>query len=127
MEVLKVINATEELIEEATGDSDSLSKLQDKGRFCEGTDTGKLQEHLAKLEENVYLTASTVYGLEGQLGDLEDCARSINSITTENQLAHLEDQVASAAAQVHRAEIQVSTTAQVLLAGRDSGTELLGF
>ncbi|MGH0141208.1 UNVERIFIED_CONTAM: hypothetical protein FKN15_002552 [Acipenser sinensis] len=52
MEVLKVINATEELIEEATGDSDSLSKLQDKGRFCEGTDTGKLQEHLAKLEEN---------------------------------------------------------------------------
>ncbi|MGH0121740.1 UNVERIFIED_CONTAM: hypothetical protein FKN15_075156 [Acipenser sinensis] len=108
MEVLKVISATEELIEEATGDSDSLSKLQDKGRFCEGTDTGKLQEHLAKLEENVYLTASTVYGLEGQLGDLEDCARSINSITTENQLAHLEDQVASAAAQVHRAEIQIS-------------------
>ncbi|RXM28177.1 Rab effector MyRIP [Acipenser ruthenus] len=108
MEVLKVINATEELIEEATGDSDSMSKLQDKGRLCEGTDTGKLQEHLAKLEENVYLTASTVYGLEGQLGDLEDCARSINSITTENQLAHLEDQVASAAAQVHRAEIQIS-------------------
>ncbi|XP_058870714.1 rab effector MyRIP-like isoform X1 [Acipenser ruthenus] len=108
MEVLKVINATEELIEEATGDSDCMSKLQDKGRLCEGTDTGKLQEHLAKLEENVYLTASTVYGLEGQLGDLEDCARSINSITTENQLAHLEDQVASAAAQVHRAEIQIS-------------------
>ncbi|MGH0131634.1 UNVERIFIED_CONTAM: hypothetical protein FKN15_061727 [Acipenser sinensis] len=107
-EVLKVINATEVLIEEATGDSDSPSKLQDKGRHGEETDTVKLQEHLTKLEENVYLTAGTVYGLEGQLDDLEECARSINSITTENQLAYLEDQVASAAAQVHRAEIQVS-------------------
>ncbi|MGH0141897.1 UNVERIFIED_CONTAM: hypothetical protein FKN15_002502 [Acipenser sinensis] len=106
--VLKVINATEVLIEEATGDSDSPSKLQDKGKHGEETDTVKLQEHLTKLEENVYLTAGTVYGLEGQLDDLEECARSINSITTENQLAYLEDQVASAAAQVHRAEIQVS-------------------
>ncbi|XP_041101141.1 rab effector MyRIP-like isoform X2 [Polyodon spathula] len=106
-EVLKIINATEVLLEEATGDSDSPS-LQDKGRLGEETDTVKFQEHLTKLEENVYLTAGTVYGLEGQLDDLEECARSINSITTENQLAYLEDQVASAAAQVHRAEIQVS-------------------
>ncbi|XP_041102646.1 rab effector MyRIP-like [Polyodon spathula] len=120
-EVLKVINATEELIEEATGDGDSPSKLQDKGRLCEGTDAEKLQEHLAKLEENVYLTAGTVYSLEGQLGDLEECARSINSITTENQLAHLEDQVASAAAQVHQAEIQISDIELSISALKNAG------
>ncbi|MBN3308040.1 MYRIP protein, partial [Amia calva] len=107
-EVLKVLNATEELIEEAVGDGDSGSELLGRVTIPEGTDTEKLDEHLTKLEENVYLAAGTVYGLEGQLGDLEECARSISSVTTETELAHLEDQVASAAAQVHQAELQIS-------------------
>lgn len=59
----------------------------------------------------VYLTASTVYGLEGQLTNLEDAARKINSVTEESELADLEDQVATAAAQVHHAELQVRTAA----------------
>lgn len=48
-----------------------------------------------------------MYGLEGQLTELEDAARKINSITAESELAELEDQVATAAAQVHHAELQV--------------------
>lgn len=55
----------------------------------------------------VYLTAGAVYGLEGTLGDLEQCARSISSGTTDTELAFLEDQVATAAAQVQQSELQV--------------------
>lgn len=48
-----------------------------------------------------------MYGLEGQLTELEDAARCIHSGTQDTELAELEDQVASAAAQVHHAELQV--------------------
>lgn len=64
----------------------------------------RVQEQLKK----VYLAAGTVYGLEGQLNELEDAARCIHSGTDETELAHLEDQVATAAAQVHHAELQIS-------------------
>ncbi|KFW03228.1 Rab effector MyRIP, partial [Eurypyga helias] len=109
-EVLKVINATEELIAESTGPCDFPADIQDRGRgtFPLGTDPVRLDEQLTTLEENVYLTASTVYGLEGQLTNLEDAARKINSVTAESELAELEDQVATAAAQVHHAELQIS-------------------
>ncbi|XP_068526660.1 rab effector MyRIP isoform X5 [Anas acuta] len=110
-EVLKVINATEELIAESTSPCDFPDDAQDKGRgtFPLGTDPIRLDEQLTTLEENVYLTAVTVYGLEGQLTSLEDAARKINSITAESELAELEDQVATAAAQVHHAELQMHT------------------
>ncbi|XP_069666798.1 rab effector MyRIP isoform X3 [Haliaeetus albicilla] len=110
-EVLKVINATEELIAESTSPCDFPADIQDRGRgtFPLGTDPVRLDEQLTTLEENVYLTASTVYGLEGQLTNLEDAARRINSVTAESELADLEDQVATAAAQVHHAELQMHT------------------
>ncbi|XP_058297954.1 rab effector MyRIP isoform X2 [Hylobates moloch] len=63
-----------------------------------------VQEELKK----VYLAAGTVYGLESQLTELEDAARCIHSGTDETHLADLEDQVATAAAQVHHAELQIS-------------------
>ncbi|XP_019393065.1 PREDICTED: rab effector MyRIP isoform X2 [Crocodylus porosus] len=109
-EVLKVINATEELIAESTGPGDLPADTHDRGKevFPLGTDPVRLDEQLTTLEENVYLTAGTVYGLEGQLTELEDAARKINSITAESELAELEDQVATAAAQVHHAELQIS-------------------
>ncbi|KAH0627223.1 hypothetical protein JD844_002717 [Phrynosoma platyrhinos] len=109
-EVLKVINATEELIAESTGPCDFSADAPDKGKgeIPLGTDPIRLDEQLTTLEENVYLTAGSVYGLEGQLNDLEDAARGINSITAECELADLEDQVATAAAQVHHAERQIS-------------------
>ncbi|XP_059703941.1 rab effector MyRIP isoform X3 [Haemorhous mexicanus] len=109
-EVLKVINATEELIAESTNPCNFPDNIQDRGRGALplGTDPVRLDEQLTTLEENVYLTASTVYGLEGQLTNLEDAARKINSVTEESELADLEDQVATAAAQVHHAELQIS-------------------
>lgn len=57
----------------------------------------------------VYLAAGAVYGLEGALGELEQCARSISSRTSDSQLAFLEEQVATAAAQVQQSELQVRT------------------
>ncbi|XP_056656190.1 rab effector MyRIP isoform X1 [Monodelphis domestica] len=109
-EVLKVINATEELIAESTGpwDFPADPPEREKGPFPLGTDHVRLDEQLTSLEENVYLTAGTVYGLEGQLNELEDAARRISSTTGELELAELEDQVATAAAQVHHAEQQIS-------------------
>ncbi|XP_033021131.1 rab effector MyRIP isoform X3 [Lacerta agilis] len=109
-EVLKVINATEELIAESTGPCDFAADVSDKGKgdFPLGADPIRLDEQLTTLEENVYLTAGSVYGLESQLSDLEDAARRINSISSESELADLEDQVATAAAQVHHAELQIS-------------------
>ncbi|XP_008937845.1 PREDICTED: rab effector MyRIP, partial [Merops nubicus] len=73
-EVLKVINATEELIAESAhpGGQDG-----GRGTLPLGTDPARLDEQLTTLEES-------------------------------SQLAHLEDQVATAAAQVHHAELQIS-------------------
>ncbi|XP_073486475.1 rab effector MyRIP isoform X2 [Aquarana catesbeiana] len=107
-EVLKVINATEELIAGSTDTWDSPGNTLEQGTFPVVDDPLRLDEQLTKLEENVYLTAGTVYGLEGQLDEIEDSARKINSVTTEIELADLEDQVATAAAQVHHAERQIS-------------------
>ncbi|CAB1349498.1 unnamed protein product [Coregonus sp. 'balchen'] len=55
--------------------------------------TRKLDQKLTKMEENVYLAAGAVYGLEGALGDLEEMARGISSGTSDRELAFLEDQV----------------------------------
>ncbi|KAM3929368.1 rab effector MyRIP isoform 2-T2 [Leptodactylus fuscus] len=107
-EVLKVINATEELIAGSTDPWDSPGNTLDRETLPIVADPLRLDEQLTKLEENVYLTAGTVYGLEGQLEEIEDSARKINSVTTEIELADLEDQVATAAAQVHHAERQIS-------------------
>ncbi|KAM3821356.1 rab effector MyRIP isoform 1-T1 [Vipera latastei] len=109
-EVLKVINATEEFIAESTKPCDFPEKTYERGNreFPLGTNLIKLDGQLTMLEENVYLAAGSVYGLESQLNELEDAARKINSITAEAELADLEDQVATAAAQVHHAELQIS-------------------
>ncbi|XP_016389021.1 rab effector MyRIP-like, partial [Sinocyclocheilus rhinocerous] len=105
-EVLKVLNATEELLGEAEG------KGHDPSLACTPMSSGpgnrKLDQHLTKMEENVYLAAGAVYSLEEALSDLEECARSISSSTTETELAFLEDQVATAATQVQQSELQIS-------------------
>ncbi|XP_054478960.1 rab effector MyRIP isoform X2 [Anoplopoma fimbria] len=107
-EVLKVLNATEELIGEAGGESYTPSESMSASPISNSSETRKLDQRLTKMEENVYLAAGAVYGLEGALGDLEQCARSIKSGTTDTELAFLEDQVATAAAQVQQSELQIS-------------------
>ncbi|XP_034055963.1 LOW QUALITY PROTEIN: rab effector MyRIP-like [Gymnodraco acuticeps] len=107
-EVLKVLNATEELIGEAGGESFSQQSPSAPPPVSNSADTRQLDQRLTKMEENVYLAAGEVYGLEGELGDLEECARSIQSGTSDTELSFLEDQVASAAAQVQHSEIQIS-------------------
>ncbi|XP_056220628.1 rab effector MyRIP isoform X1 [Seriola aureovittata] len=107
-EVLKVLNATEELIGEAGGESYTPSESMSASPISSSSENRRLDQRLTKMEENVYLAAGAVYGLEGALGDLEQCARSISSGTTDTELAFLEDQVATAAAQVQQSELQIS-------------------
>ncbi|KAM6900699.1 rab effector MyRIP isoform 2-T2 [Xenentodon cancila] len=107
-EVLKVLNATEELIGEAGGESYTPSESMSASPISSSSETRRLDQRLTKMEENVYLAAGAVYGLEGALGELEQCARGINCTTTDTELAFLEDQVATAAAQVQQSELQVS-------------------
>ncbi|XP_032359497.1 rab effector MyRIP isoform X3 [Etheostoma spectabile] len=107
-EVLKVLNATEDLIGEAGGESHTPSESMSASPISNSSETRRLDQRLTKMEENVYLAAGAVYGLEGALGDLEQCARSIESGTTDTELAFLEDQVATAAAQVQQSELQIS-------------------
>ncbi|XP_062415212.1 rab effector MyRIP isoform X2 [Pungitius pungitius] len=107
-EVLKVLNATEELIGEAGGGRHNPSESASASPFSNSSETRKLDQRLTKMEENVYLAAGAVYGLEGALGDLEQCARGIESGTADTELAFLEDQVATAAAQVQQSELQIS-------------------
>ncbi|XP_031137779.1 rab effector MyRIP isoform X3 [Sander lucioperca] len=107
-EVLKVLNATEELIGEAVGESYTPSESMSASPISNSSETRRLDQRLTKMEENVYLAAGAVYGLEGALGDLEQCARSIESGTTDTELTFLEDQVATAAAQVQQSELQIS-------------------
>ncbi|KAM9712202.1 rab effector MyRIP isoform 2-T2 [Menidia menidia] len=107
-EVLKVLNATEELIGEAGGDSFTPSESMSASPISSSSENRRLDQRLTKMEENVYLAAGAVYGLEGALDELEQCARSISSGTTDTELSFLEDQVATAAAQVQQSELQVS-------------------
>ncbi|TNN89056.1 Rab effector MyRIP [Liparis tanakae] len=106
-EVLKVLNATEELIDEAGGEGSTPTESMSASPISNSSETRKLNQRLTKMEENVYLAAGAVYGLEGELGDLEQCARGIRGGTTDTELAFLEDQVATAAAQVQHSELQV--------------------
>ncbi|KAA8580849.1 hypothetical protein FQN60_013807, partial [Etheostoma spectabile] len=81
-EVLKVLNATEDLIGEAGGESHTPSESMSASPISNSSETRRLDQRLTKMEENVYLAAGAVYGLEGALGDLEQCARSIETLKT---------------------------------------------
>ncbi|XP_049319447.1 rab effector MyRIP isoform X2 [Astyanax mexicanus] len=120
-EVLKVLNATEELIGEAEGKGHDIAESPAGTPLSSCSDGKKLDQHLTKMEENVYLAAGAVYGLEGALSDLEDCARSISSSTTETELAFLENQVATAAAQVQQSELQISDIEARISALKNAG------
>ncbi|XP_034561751.1 rab effector MyRIP isoform X2 [Notolabrus celidotus] len=120
-EVLKVLNATEELIGEAGGEGVTPSESSCVSPVSNSAEARRLDQRLTKMEENVYLAAGAVYGLEGALGDLEHCARTINSGTTDTELAFLEDQVATAAAQVQHSELQISNIESRISALKTAG------
>ncbi|KAL7876293.1 hypothetical protein AOLI_G00112560 [Acnodon oligacanthus] len=119
-EVLKVLNATEDLIQGTMGDGIGQSESRALPPLPPAQ-SKRLDEQLCRLEENVYVAASAVFGLEAELGDLEECARSISGATSEGELAHLEEQVASVAAHVQQSELQVSDIAARIAALKNAG------
>ncbi|XP_054452747.1 rab effector MyRIP [Anoplopoma fimbria] len=119
-EVLKVLNATEELLllqGVEGGDGPRLANTL----LPPNTDPKKLDQQFSRLEENVYVAAGGVYGLEAELSDLEECARGICSATSDTELSFLEEQVASAAAKVQQSELQVSDISARIAALKSAG------
>ncbi|XP_059201289.1 rab effector MyRIP [Centropristis striata] len=118
-EVLKVLNATEELLlqEVEGGDTRPLSNTS----LPPNTDPKKLDQQFSRLEENVYVAAGEVYSLEAELSDLEECARGICSATSDMELAFLEEQVASAAAKVQQSELQTCDISARIAALKNAG------
>ncbi|XP_040911864.1 rab effector MyRIP-like isoform X3 [Toxotes jaculatrix] len=117
-EVLKVLNATEELLVGVEGgDNTRLSSTS----LPPNADPKKLDQQFSRLEENVYVAAGSVYSLEAELSDLEECARGICSSTSDMELSFLEEQVASAAAKVQQSELQICDISARIAALKSAG------
>ncbi|XP_044077009.1 rab effector MyRIP [Siniperca chuatsi] len=117
-EVLKVLNATEELLQGVEeGDDPQLSTTS----LPPNTDPKKLDQQFSRLEESVYVAAGTVYSLEAELSDLEVCARGICSATSDMELSFLEEQVASAAAKVQQSDLQTCDISARIAALKSAG------
>ncbi|XP_070292744.1 LOW QUALITY PROTEIN: rab effector MyRIP [Salvelinus sp. IW2-2015] len=123
-EVLTVLNATEDLLQGVEGGDYACSPPYTPS-LPPNTDTKRLDEQLSRLEENVYVAAGTAYGLEAELDDLEECARAIGDATSDLELSYLEEQVASAAAQVHQSDLQVSDIAARITALKNAGLNVV--
>ncbi|XP_067892394.1 melanophilin-like [Heterodontus francisci] len=113
---LRIINATEKALHDfAEVDGTVNELLTNPSLHLKSSEkdpsVSEADEAYRKLEENVYMAASTNYGLERQLKDLEERARSRQShttTTTDSELSELEDKVASTVAKVQYTESEVS-------------------
>ncbi|XP_060940579.1 rab effector MyRIP-like [Limanda limanda] len=117
-QVLKVLNATEELLQGVEGGDGARPSSTS---LPPNTDAKKLDQQFSRLEENVYVAAGSVFGLEAELSDLEECARGIRSSTSDLELSFLEEQVASAAAKVQQSELQIGDISTRIAALRSAG------
>nr|XP_040026433.1 rab effector MyRIP isoform X3 [Gasterosteus aculeatus aculeatus] len=117
-EVLKVLNATEELLQ--GGEGGGGPRLHNNV-LPPHTDPKKLDQQFCRLEENVYVAAGEVYGLEAELSDLEECARDVCSATSDMELSYLEEQVASAAAKVQQSELRIGDISARIAALKSAG------
>ncbi|XP_072220643.1 uncharacterized protein myripa isoform X3 [Leuresthes tenuis] len=117
-EVLKVLNATEELLQGVEGgEGTQLSTIS----LPSSMNPKKLDQQFCRLEENVYVAAGSVYSLEAELSDLEECARGISSSTSDMELSFLEEQVAAAAAKVHQSDLQICDISARIAALKSAG------
>ncbi|XP_034064371.1 rab effector MyRIP [Gymnodraco acuticeps] len=116
-EVLKVLNATEELLLQGGGGDGPPPCTP----LPPHTDPKKLDQQFSRLEENVYVAAGEVFSLEAELGDLEEVARGVCSDTPGLELSFLEEQVASAAARVQQSELQISDISARIAALKSAG------
>ncbi|XP_028282497.1 rab effector MyRIP isoform X2 [Parambassis ranga] len=119
-EVLKVLNATEELLQGVGGDDTQLFTTT----LPPNTDPKKMDQQFSRMEENVYMAAGSVYSLEAELSDLEECARGICSSTSDMELSFLEEQVAAAAAKVQQSELQISDISARIAALKCAGLDV---
>ncbi|KAM9789408.1 uncharacterized protein myripa [Neosynchiropus ocellatus] len=116
-EVLRVLNTTEDLLQDGAAPGPAPSLPPD-------TDPKQLDRELCQLEEKVYVAAGAAFGLEAELAELEECARSVSGDTPDVELAFLEEQVASAAARVQQSELQISNISARIAALKSAGLDV---
>ncbi|XP_077472327.1 uncharacterized protein myripa isoform X2 [Stigmatopora argus] len=117
-EVLKVLNATEELLQGVEG--------REGGRhsgssFPANADRQKLDQRFSTLEEKVDVAAGSVYGVEAELGELDERAGGISGRTSHPEFSSLEERVTSAAARVQQSEQQIGDISARIAALRSAG------
>ncbi|XP_068196930.1 rab effector MyRIP-like isoform X4 [Antennarius striatus] len=120
-EVLKVLNATEDLLQEADGRDEPRSSTIS---LPPNTNPKTMDQQFSRLEENVYVAAGAVYSLEVELGELEECARNICNTTSDMELSFLEEQIASTAAKVQQSELQIGDISARIAALRSAGLDV---
>ncbi|CAL9689273.1 unnamed protein product [Knipowitschia caucasica] len=118
-EVLKVLNATERLLEETHREATAPAPPAPPAPVSQHH--RELDQQLCQLEEHVYLAAGSVYSLETELGEMEDCARAVSSSTSVSELSFLEEQVATAAAKVQQTDTQISDISARIAALKSAG------
>uniref|UniRef100_A0A8C6LBJ7 Myosin VIIA and Rab interacting protein a n=2 Tax=Nothobranchius furzeri TaxID=105023 RepID=A0A8C6LBJ7_NOTFU len=117
-EVLKVLNTTEELLQGVDAQNHTWHPSVS---LPPNMDPKTLDQQFSRLEENVYVAAGPVYGLEAELSDLEECARGICSSTSDMELTFLEEQVAATAARVQQSELQIGNISARIAALKSAG------
>ncbi|KAM8838424.1 uncharacterized protein myripa [Synchiropus picturatus] len=116
-EVLRVLNTTEDLLQDGAEPGPAPSLPPD-------ADPRQLSQELCQLEEKVYVAAGAAFGLEAELADLEERARRVSGDTPHLELSFLEEQVASAAARVQQSELQISNISTRIAALRSAGLDV---
>ncbi|XP_053738248.1 trichohyalin-like isoform X2 [Synchiropus splendidus] len=116
-EVLRVLNTTEDLLQDGAAPGPAPSLPPD-------ADPRQLSQELCQLEEKVYVAAGAAFGLEAELADLEERARRVSGDTPHLELSFLEEQVASAAARVQQSELQISNISTRIAALRSAGLDV---
>ncbi|KAK7944585.1 hypothetical protein WMY93_000313 [Mugilogobius chulae] len=117
-EVLKVLNATEQLLQD-TKDTTHLTPLCPISASAPkppATGPTALPARRKRLHGGRF---GVRFG--GGAGGVEECARAVSSSTSQSELSFLEEQVATAAAQVQQSEMKISDISARIAALRNAG------
>ncbi|CAM9302716.1 unnamed protein product [Lampetra fluviatilis] len=106
---LRLINtAQQQLVGAAASPTGCVAAAATSPRALTAQQARVLDSCLCLLEEDVYVGAGGTFQLEMELRELERCTRGVHARSSDADIAMLEGRVASAVAQVQRAEGQIS-------------------
>ncbi|XP_077579684.1 uncharacterized protein myripa [Stigmatopora nigra] len=121
-QVLKVLNATEELLQGVEGRHGGRHSASSSGSsFPANADPQKLHQRCSTLEEKVDVAVDSTYGVEAELGELDERGGGISGGTSHPEFSHLGERVTSAAERVQQSERQISDISARIAALKSAG------